>query len=84
MSVHSVITHFTERILEVLRYLCAHTHLWSRQQLDALFPWVQEKLRLDTDDEGAVEWMQQLLNESATALMPQIMETTHKWAQYWR
>ena len=30
------------------------------------------------DDEAAVEWMQQLLNESATALMPQIMETTHK------
>lgn len=38
----------------------------------------QEKLRLDMDDEAAVEWMQQLLNESATALMPQIMETTHK------
>ena len=30
------------------------------------------------DDEAAVEWMQQLLNESATALMPQLMETTHK------
>lgn len=38
----------------------------------------QEKLRLDMDDEAAIEWMQQLLNESATALMPQIMETTHK------
>ncbi|KAK9811578.1 hypothetical protein WJX72_006428 [[Myrmecia] bisecta] len=45
---------------------------------------LQEKLRLDVDDEAAVEWMQQLLNESATALMPQIMETTHRWAQYWR
>ena len=30
------------------------------------------------DDEAAVEWMQQLLTESATALMPQIMETGHK------
>eukprot|EP00877_Chromochloris_zofingiensis_P002248 jgi/Chrzof1/12023/Cz06g18140.t1 len=45
---------------------------------------LQEKLRLDFDDEQAVEWMQQLINESATALMPQIVETTHRWAQYWR
>ncbi|KAK9840409.1 hypothetical protein WJX74_009457 [Apatococcus lobatus] len=45
---------------------------------------LQEKLRLDLDDESAIEWMQQLLNESATALMPQIMETGHRWAQYWR
>lgn len=45
---------------------------------------LQEKLRLDIDDEGAFQWMQQLINESATALMPQIMETTHRWAQYWR
>lgn len=45
---------------------------------------IQEKLRLDVDDEAAFQWMQQLINESATALMPQIMETTHRWAQYWR
>ena len=45
---------------------------------------LQEKLRLDMDDEQAVDWMQQLLSESASALMPQIMETTHRWAQYWR
>ena len=44
----------------------------------------QEKLRLDVDDEGASEWMQQLIHESVTALMPQIMETTHRFAQYWR
>jgi hypothetical protein len=45
---------------------------------------IQEKLRLDFDDEQAVEAMQGLINESATALMPQIVETTHRWAQYWR
>jgi phosphatidylinositol 3-kinase len=45
---------------------------------------LQEKLRLDFDDEQAIEQMQQLINESATALMPQIVETTHRWAQYWR
>lgn len=45
---------------------------------------VQEKLRLDFDDEQAVEWMQQLINESATALMAQVIEVTHRWATYWR
>jgi phosphatidylinositol 3-kinase len=44
----------------------------------------QEKLALELDDGQAYEQMQQLINESATALMPQIMETTHRWAQYWR
>lgn len=45
---------------------------------------LQDKFRLDFDDEAAVEWMQGLINESATALLPQIVETTHRWAQYWR
>eukprot|EP00873_Tetraselmis_striata_P009874 jgi/Tetstr1/430138/TSEL_019971.t1 len=45
---------------------------------------LQEKLRLDLDDDAAVQWIQQLINESASALMPAIMETTHRWAQYWR
>jgi phosphatidylinositol 3-kinase len=44
----------------------------------------QEKLYLDLDDAAARDKMQQLINESATALMPQIVETTHRWAQYWR
>ncbi|GIL50814.1 hypothetical protein Vafri_6947 [Volvox africanus] len=45
---------------------------------------LQDKFRLDFDDEAAVEWMQGLINESATALLPQLVETTHRWAQYWR
>ena len=45
---------------------------------------MQEKLRLDVDEETAVEWMQQLINESASALMPALMEQTHRIAQYWR
>ena len=46
--------------------------------------YLQEKLCLDLDDAQARDKMQQLINESATALMPQIVETTHRWAQYWR
>ncbi|CAD7699398.1 unnamed protein product [Ostreobium quekettii] len=45
---------------------------------------VQERLALHLDDEGAVQWIQQLINESTSALVPQIMEATHRFAQYWR
>ncbi len=45
---------------------------------------LQEKLRLDVDEETAVDWMQQLINESSSALMPALMEQTHRIAQYWR
>lgn len=45
---------------------------------------VQERLALHLDDEAAVQYMQQLINESASALMPQIMEATHRVAQYWK
>jgi len=57
---------------------------WESIQLFEVLVWViQEKLRLDMSDEDAVEWMQQLLNDSATALMPQITDRTHRWATYW-
>eukprot|EP00887_Chlorella_sp_A99_P006299 scaffold3.g6299.t1 len=45
---------------------------------------LQERLRPELSDEGAAAWMQQLLGDSASALMPQLIETTHRWAQYWR
>ncbi|KFM26153.1 Phosphatidylinositol 3-kinase, root isoform [Auxenochlorella protothecoides] len=51
---------------------------------DAALLKVQEKLRLDLGDEEAARYMRQLLADSASALMPAIMETTHRWAQYWR
>ena len=44
----------------------------------------QEKFRLDFTDEQAVEYLQQLISESATAVMPQIVEMTHRWAQVFR
>ena len=46
----------------------------------AAWDW-QEKLRLEEDDEVAIEWMQQLINESSSQVMANIMETTHRWAQ---
>ncbi|KAK1299177.1 hypothetical protein QJS10_CPB14g00351 [Acorus calamus] len=45
---------------------------------------LQEKFRLDLDDEGAVHFFQDLINESVSALFPQMVETIHRWAQYWR
>ncbi|XP_078431402.1 vacuolar protein sorting 34 [Wolffia australiana] len=45
---------------------------------------LQEKFRLDLDDENAVHFFQDLINESVSALFPQMVETIHRWAQYWR
>lgn len=45
---------------------------------------VQERLMLDVDEEEALRRFDQLITESVTALFPQVMETLHKWAQYWR
>ncbi|RKP08211.1 atypical PIKK PI3K protein kinase [Thamnocephalis sphaerospora] len=45
---------------------------------------VQEKFRLDLSEEEAIHHFQGLINESVSALFPQVIETIHKWAQYWR
>lgn len=45
---------------------------------------LQEKFRLDLDDEEAVQFFQSLINDSVSALFPQMVETIHRWAQYWR
>eukprot|EP00899_Mesostigma_viride_P020016 jgi/Mesvir1/28015/Mv20202-RA.1 len=45
---------------------------------------LQEKFRLDLDDEQAVQFFQTLINDSVSALFPQMVETIHRWAQYWR
>eukprot|EP00326_Haptolina_ericina_P040466 CAMPEP_0181254842 /NCGR_PEP_ID=MMETSP1096-20121128/48823_1 /TAXON_ID=156174 ORGANISM="Chrysochromulina ericina, Strain CCMP281" /NCGR_SAMPLE_ID=MMETSP1096 /ASSEMBLY_ACC=CAM_ASM_000453 /LENGTH=324 /DNA_ID=CAMNT_0023352913 /DNA_START=131 /DNA_END=1102 /DNA_ORIENTATION=+ len=44
---------------------------------------VTEKLRLDLSDEEAARYFQELINDSVSALFPQITETIHRWAQYW-
>jgi phosphatidylinositol 3-kinase len=45
---------------------------------------VQEKFRMDLSDMQASILMQSIINESEKALFPQITETIHRWAQYWR
>lgn len=45
---------------------------------------LQEKFRLDMDDEECIHFFQDLINESVSALFPQMVETIHRWAQYWR
>lgn len=45
---------------------------------------IQEKFRLDLSEAEAHQWIESLLQESVTALFPQVMEAIHKWAQYWR
>jgi len=45
---------------------------------------VTEKFRLDLNNEEAARHFQELINDSVSALFPQLTETIHKWAQYWR
>ena len=45
---------------------------------------VAEKFRLDLSNEEAAAFFQALINDSVSALFPQITETIHRWAQYWR
>lgn len=45
---------------------------------------VQDKFRLDLNDEEALQYMQNLIDVSATAVMAALVEQLHKIAQYWR
>ncbi|XP_024518652.1 phosphatidylinositol 3-kinase VPS34 [Selaginella moellendorffii] len=45
---------------------------------------LQEKFQLSLDDEEAIQFFQLLINESVNALFPQVVDTMHRWAQYWR
>ncbi|XP_008795925.1 phosphatidylinositol 3-kinase, root isoform-like [Phoenix dactylifera] len=45
---------------------------------------LQEKFQLDLDDEDSIHFFQDLINDSVSALFPQMVETIHRWAQYWR
>lgn len=45
---------------------------------------LQANFRLDLSEEGALRFMQSLINESVSALFAQVVETIHRLAQYWR
>lgn len=45
---------------------------------------VQEKFRLDLNEEEAVQYFQELIDDSISALFAQFVEKVHSWAQYWR
>eukprot|EP00834_Sanchytrium_tribonematis_P007623 NODE_719_length_4493_cov_0.423987.p1 type:complete len:810 gc:universal NODE_719_length_4493_cov_0.423987:748-3177(+) len=45
---------------------------------------IQEKFRMDLNEKEATEYFDQLITESATALAPQVIESIHRFAQYWR
>ncbi|KAJ1888210.1 Phosphatidylinositol (PI) 3-kinase [Kickxella alabastrina] len=51
---------------------------------DQVVAMVQDKFRLDLSEEEAMRYFQTLISDSVRALFPQVIETIHKWAQYWR
>ncbi|MEW5302904.1 MAG: hypothetical protein WDW36_005643 [Sanguina aurantia] len=81
---YNILRKSADLILSLFHLMAGASIEAIRQDPEKAILKLQDKFRLDYDDEAAVVYMQQLINESATALMPQIVETTHRWAQYWR
>lgn len=42
---------------------------------------MQDKFRLDLNDEEAVQYLQSLIDESVSAMFPVVVEQIHKFAQ---
>ncbi|KAJ2225922.1 Phosphatidylinositol (PI) 3-kinase [Coemansia sp. RSA 485] len=51
---------------------------------DQVVAMVQDRFRLDLSEEEAMRYFQTLISDSVKALFPQVIETIHKWAMYWR
>jgi len=49
--------------------------------LKNFFLQVQDKFRLDLNDEEAVQYLQSLIDESVSAMLPVVVEQFHKMAQ---
>jgi phosphatidylinositol 3-kinase len=64
--------------------LMAHANIPDIQDAEKTLLKLESKFALDLDDEAAMQHFQVLINESTNALFPQIFETTHRWAQYWK
>lgn len=45
---------------------------------------VQERFRLDLNDEDAIYYMSLIIDESLSSLFPQMMEQLHRVVQLWR
>ncbi|KAK3838131.1 MAG: atypical/PIKK/PI3K protein kinase [Linnemannia gamsii] len=45
---------------------------------------VEERFQLNLTDDEAIKFFQNLINESVSAMIPQIAEAIHGWTQHWR
>lgn len=45
---------------------------------------VQEKFKLELNDEEATQFMQSIIHQSEKAVASKVHDTMHRWAQYWR
>ncbi|KAG9068660.1 Phosphatidylinositol (PI) 3-kinase [Linnemannia hyalina] len=45
---------------------------------------VEERFQLNLTDDEAIKFFQNLINESVSAMIPQIADAIHGWAQHWR
>ncbi|KAG5458597.1 MAG: hypothetical protein BJ554DRAFT_1151 [Olpidium bornovanus] len=66
------------------RDICGNAGLTIQRETNRPGPFLRKRLTLDLTEEEAIQHFQALINESVTALFPQVVETLHRWAQYWR
>ncbi|KAJ5071895.1 phosphatidylinositol 3-kinase catalytic subunit type 3 [Anaeramoeba ignava] len=70
-------------ILDLLS-LMIDANITDFQKNPDAIPIIYEKFRLDLNDNDAAQYICSVIDESVNALFPQVVETLHKWAQYWR
>ena len=64
-------------------YFYFYFHFYSNFLFHFLifFLQLQKKFRMDLEDEEAATFLQTIINESVSAVLPQMVESIHRWAQ---
>ena len=81
----SILRKHANLLLNVINLMTASNIGDLRSEPDLVVRKVEEKMRLDlVGEEEAMAYFDGVIGESVSALFPVLVETVHKWAQYWR
>eukprot|EP00835_Amoeboradix_gromovi_P001289 NODE_56_length_25944_cov_0.235287.p3 type:complete len:769 gc:universal NODE_56_length_25944_cov_0.235287:19390-21696(+) len=83
-TAYSILRKHSKSIIQLLMLMKEANMPSIQQDPDTSINKLLDKFRLDLNEKEAIEYFDQLITESATALFPQVLETIHRFAQYWR
>jgi hypothetical protein len=66
-------------MMQFQRYV-KNEHVTNKKQI-LIKKQLQKKFKLDLDDNEAALYIKSMINESVKAMLPQMVETIHRWAQ---